>query len=204
MVSASSSVVCMRLDTSSALYSSVHRLSPMPAPERLITASQPSNAAGSSSPAAGSHVNSPAFASRRTNRVTVWPSADRWLLSAVADQATGARDEDAHLHRVCRPKEVCCSSPQVGRSDAADTLVNQIAAKGTFSGHQRRRQHVRTTTAGGASGQWPTRCCRRPDRCSRAPVRSAAVRSAGRRADLPPWCRPARRASAARARSSVD
>src|SRR4051794_35752585 len=48
-----------------------------------MTASQPSNAAGSNVPPTGSHVNSPTLASRRTRRATEWPSASRRLLRAV-------------------------------------------------------------------------------------------------------------------------
>src|SRR4051812_8518105 len=55
----------------------------MPAPERLITAWQPSNAARSTVPATGFHLNSPGLGSRRTRRATEGPSASRRLFRAV-------------------------------------------------------------------------------------------------------------------------
>ena len=63
-----------RLSRTSRLYSSVQRLSPMPAPARLTTASTPASARGSSRPAAGSHPISPAPGVERT---TGGPARDR-------------------------------------------------------------------------------------------------------------------------------
>src|SRR6478609_295689 len=53
----------------------VHGRSPMPAPERLTTASAPDNTAGSRTPAAGSQRTSPALAGGlRTSVTTEWPA----------------------------------------------------------------------------------------------------------------------------------
>jgi hypothetical protein len=77
-------VLSTRLVRSRFLYASVHRRSPTPAPDRLITAVTPDNVVGSSWPAAGSHrISSADLGGRRTSRTISWPAALRWPESRV-------------------------------------------------------------------------------------------------------------------------
>ena len=71
---ASSAVLYTRLARIAAFFAAVHRPR-IRSPERWITASNSSTAAGSSTPAAGSQWTSPASGERRTRRTTVCPSA---------------------------------------------------------------------------------------------------------------------------------
>ena len=68
----------VRLSVSSRLYSSVQRLSPMPAPARCTTASTPSSACVSMRHSAGDQTMSVPVGLPRTTRITSWPSDSRW------------------------------------------------------------------------------------------------------------------------------
>ena len=72
---ASSEVPSVLLSRMTFFRSSVHLLSPMPAPARCTTASMPSRLAASMVPPAGSHwiSSAPAFAARRTKAIGRWP-----------------------------------------------------------------------------------------------------------------------------------
>ena len=74
---ASSFVLFTRLSRISRLYEFDQRLSPIPAPDKWMIASAWPTSCASMTPRAGSHCDSPAFALRRTSRVTSWPREER-------------------------------------------------------------------------------------------------------------------------------